>query len=34
MTGVSPTEVVCAVDGFLGEMGSRSKARLLPVVES
>jgi heptosyltransferase-2 len=34
MTGVSPTEVVCAVDSFLGEMGGRIKARYLPVVES
>jgi len=34
MTGVSPIEVVCAVDGFLGEMGKRPQARYLPVVES
>lgn len=34
MTGVSSSEVVCAVDGFLGEMGGRHQARYLPVVES
>lgn len=34
MTGVSAREVVCTVDGFLGEMGSRPQARYLPVVES
>ncbi len=34
MTGVSPSEVVCAIDGFLGEMGNRQQARYLPVVES
>lgn len=34
MTGVTSTEVVCAVDGFLGEMESRHQARYLPVVES
>ncbi len=34
MTGVSATEVVCAVDGFLGEMGSRRQPQYLPVVES
>ena len=34
MTGVSSSEVVCAVDGFLGEMGDRPRARYLPVVES
>jgi heptosyltransferase-2 len=34
MTGVTPTEVVCAVDRFLGEQGGRPRARYLPVVES
>ena len=34
MTGVSSSEVVCAVGGFLGEMGDRPWARYLPVVES
>jgi heptosyltransferase-2 len=34
MTGISGAEVVCAVDGFLGEMGSPRRASYLPVVES
>jgi heptosyltransferase-2 len=34
MTGVSPLEVVCAVDGFLGKQRGRSQAPYLPVVES
>jgi len=34
MTGVSATEVVCAVDQFLGEREGGRQARYLPVVES
>ncbi len=34
MTGVSPVEVVCAVDGFLGEQRGRLQAPYIPVVES
>ena len=34
MTGVSSAEVVCAVDAFLGEQGSRGSAHRLRVVES
>lgn len=34
MTGVSSAEVVCAVDAFLGEQGSRESAVRLRVVES
>lgn len=34
MTGVSSAEVVCAVDAFLGQQGSRGPAGCLRVVES
>ena len=34
MTGVSSAEVVCAVDAFLGQQGSRGSAGRLRVVES
>ncbi|MEN9845190.1 MAG: hypothetical protein RIS36_337 [Pseudomonadota bacterium] len=34
MTGVSSSEVVCAVDEFLGERSGRHQARHLPVIDS